>query len=1550
MAYIVNGIVQTSNALMDAIVASCKVIIDGLVLKNSDLADANEVNIEESDFFMSVTNKSARLSFFPKEYFEKYLKELGYSSETIALYLIDPSNNIPADEQETLLEYCNKRYLEDYEEKNNYFRMLNGLPEYGTTEYNIYVDYETYKDQLLKDTTGTDFDFSAPIHTFTIDQITTLETLGIMDAIYDKYITNNTENKKKYKYLNFLGGKKIDIYKARLAKNWDILYMPPTNRLVADRFQELYKINRDIYDRRVNQIAYSVESDHFTEMLMFMIVCQTFNDMIVDIPEWYIRRDIIDLRSVQYFLESQGVQFFSDIPLKYQVRIVKSLNKLIKYKSTTKNINDILEIFDAGEDSTIYHYYLLKKYKTTKSYYDDIVDPSIRPNPDFIMDDIYEFYNEDNYPDDINDTGKNEYNGQPVVNQIYDFDEIEGDPTIDLYDFGNEDASLVPSSDRTEREQEYEESRKVITDKYNNVYDLEFVKVPINDQYDNYIKNPLYREDYDEVVKQDKYWEGTDVHSLVRNNHLRKDFTIEGSKYIGLEYNVSFEKYNLEREYYLGMIFNNTINMDDIKISVPSLKQNAYFNIRNIFVFLYCCNGLYSDEEIDVNDPTAAMLARTLPKPDFLPYKDIDGGYVWSGDGEVPEPEHHDWEVPNLDFGDEDQTIKVDNDKIEVIYDFGYQNTIDPSEYVYDYDYGEITDGLVFYDEDEDEIIIDPDSEYRYKYDDILSINEYNYTSIIGQFYVNQINGDVTKITVDNCRDYIGQIVTIRYSWHYIKDHGFIDLDADGHRVFDQQENYRLDIDGGQIPYSLTDQSDFYDYIRTKHDYIFKDCTGRVYGFNMDADLEQLAEDIGFNHSAFGFNRGYTLADVGCDTFITRKKFTDLTDMYNVYQNNIKCFETLKDLYENADSRDKKRVYSYVYYSLFTTPYNMEFYTMNNGDIAKTYDQVLEKCDYTLYNKYLSLKNEPDPETRISNIRNIMNDLVDTLNYYISGDNLKYVMSFVYTNSFDAVMHYIQEMINFFKSWKVQFLNPKVNYLLDDKYNHMVTYGDQLSEIKEKYWTTDSNFIGDSVFIKTLYFFEDMRDKTNTNFEAEVVDLAAHYMEVDLLDDKDYDGGGVEEIVGASEDDEYGLDYIDLDGGNFDEVEQSHYITVDGGDINARKNIYDLDGGSPRDYSLGRTFVDIDGGIPEQGEPTKEDWDVDGGFVTVRNYQSRTAITTIDEYNQISVNARLSSYNSNGLELKYSEDAEPPVWPMRNLDFGNEDDDWNNVVDYGDMDDPSDTMETIEDAYGNEDDDINSTENSMVGVDDYFNTKDLVYEYIDTRSTKNVRIYEFGNEDVDTSGTITEDSEEGLLIYDYGEITEDSLDWIDSDSSVSETGLYFNYLKYASKDDMIKEADKALTFKMKSVSYLRDLYDTIMIYSDEDIMNYRINQIFSGIFKDAKFVLDRMDNPYYDDAIEYTMNSKIKSFEEWFWDVNPYRIKKFQEDKYDFYNEDEYPKDVNSTGLSMYNDRYIINEIYDFNEDEEDPTIDIYDFGNEDFSLISNNIEEENIPPIEEAV
>ena len=88
-------------------------------------------------------------------------------------------------------------------------------------------------------------------------------------------------------------------------------------------------------------------------IMILLILAQTFNDMIVDTPEWYIRRDIFDIRSVQYFLESYGVKFFKEIPLKYQIRIVKNLNKLIKYKSSNKNFADILEIF-AAKNTSIY--------------------------------------------------------------------------------------------------------------------------------------------------------------------------------------------------------------------------------------------------------------------------------------------------------------------------------------------------------------------------------------------------------------------------------------------------------------------------------------------------------------------------------------------------------------------------------------------------------------------------------------------------------------------------------------------------------------------------------------------------------------------------------------------------------------------------------------------------------------------------------------------------------------------------------------------------------------------------------------------------------------------------------------------------------------------------------------------------------------------------------------------------------------------------------------------------------------------------------------------
>ena len=69
------------------------------------------------------------------------------------------------------------------------------------------------------------------------------------------------ENKKINKNI-VLPIRKIDIYEARIASNWDILYMPPADIYVVKRFRELYAVNRDVYEREIDQLAYSVRSDN----------------------------------------------------------------------------------------------------------------------------------------------------------------------------------------------------------------------------------------------------------------------------------------------------------------------------------------------------------------------------------------------------------------------------------------------------------------------------------------------------------------------------------------------------------------------------------------------------------------------------------------------------------------------------------------------------------------------------------------------------------------------------------------------------------------------------------------------------------------------------------------------------------------------------------------------------------------------------------------------------------------------------------------------------------------------------------------------------------------------------------------------------------------------------------------------------------------------------------------------------------------------------------------------------------------------------------------
>lgn len=530
MSYTVNDKVYTEHPIMDEIVYCCKLILSGIVVKNDVYANSFETqeSVDNAEYYALIKEGKMQFAYCPFTY--DSLKAYGYTPDQIIAYL-DNRENIPEADRDDLVAFTSNYFIEHFEETNDYYRSFMGLPPYKTTQFDVYLTEDNFPANYDTSTV----DFTLPIHKQPTNIIALLDSTGELERIRSNYIDSFS-----YSYLRYLGYKSLDDYKMRKAEKWEIMYLPSCEVIVRDRFVQLFIYNRNIYLRRFYQEAYTINNQHYENIMIINLLCQTFADMIVDVPEWYIRRDIFDTRSVQYFLESFGVAYYKEIPLKYQIRIVKNINKLIKYKSSNKNNQDILDIFNATE-ANIYKYFLYKRR---------LINPM---------------------------TGK-----------------------------------YIVSDDPEEE------------------YDLKFVKVKLGDNFNDYIRNESYIFDYDTLTLLDKWWDGEENHDYIKHEHLIRDFTIEGTKYMGLEYTISMEDYLFQLMYFLGLIIDSRINTNytDMRIAVPSLQESTQFNIGDLFLLLillsYSFDGMYDN----VRRPEDVEEPKTTPEPDFEFYEIYDGGYA----------------------------------------------------------------------------------------------------------------------------------------------------------------------------------------------------------------------------------------------------------------------------------------------------------------------------------------------------------------------------------------------------------------------------------------------------------------------------------------------------------------------------------------------------------------------------------------------------------------------------------------------------------------------------------------------------------------------------------------------------------------------------------------------------------------------------------------------------------------------------------------------------------------------------------------------------------
>ena len=620
--------VYTDSSMLDEIIHNLKLILQGIILKDLQEAEDNETteSIAQSDLYMAITDGTVLFSEFLYDgpimrrmnayIIEKGLELDPFTDDEITEYIID-NDAIPKPYRPILLQLASEDFMSSYVELNNYYRRLNGQKDIGDADFYVDISYipAAYYQQFIPDDVLANYDstgktaneiksdmremakeylLNTPITDFTSYQISLMDTVGIMENI----LTDNPN----VPYLRHLGAKKISIYRARKADRYEILYMPDCELQIRKRYQDIFDTLRVMYLKRYYSPAYKFENPYYDKFFAILLICQTANDIIVEMPEYFISRTVFDARTVQLILEANGVKYFPEIPLKYQIALVRCLTTLIKYKSTTKNIFDIAKRVFNLKNVEISKYYLLKKRN---------IDPN------------------ELLPFDLNGGPAND------TGIVYDREhEADGG-----WPGTGEDGSQLPIYDGGTPTKS---TNFFTTSDLNLMYSLYFVRVPIGDTLDNYLRNTLYHTPYDSLTNIDPYWDGPYNHEYVKYEILKKDFTTQSTKYLSLTSGMSSNDYIFQIVYFLNMIMNTTADSKFLNLEVPVISQSATFNIHDLIIMLYCLSFQYFDPATD----DIILLHNRDPKS----HTDVDPEVVigdydpqvlndWDMDGGPPTPQ-----------------------------------------------------------------------------------------------------------------------------------------------------------------------------------------------------------------------------------------------------------------------------------------------------------------------------------------------------------------------------------------------------------------------------------------------------------------------------------------------------------------------------------------------------------------------------------------------------------------------------------------------------------------------------------------------------------------------------------------------------------------------------------------------------------------------------------------------------------------------------------------------------------------------------------------------
>lgn len=341
--------------------SSFMTLLKGTTIKYTGKAEEYEtleIRMSSDAYLDAVNNKDTFFSYL--DYTESELLSVGITDIDIINQVLQRENInvIPERYRDKLFSLRHERELRDYEEKNNYYRMLNGLPDIGDTEF-FYVPSDIMMEYEM--------DARVPIHMVQDYYNNKISGRGdYLIAIIENtgYIDELQEKHPEKKYLKYLGSNRISIYRARNAKNFQIIQLHhlDVKSSLVDEYMRIYEQCREYFVKTIYIHTYRDFFERYDNFIALCIMVMTTQQLVMRQLSSYINRDFFDINAIRMLYEAYDIPFDITIDEDTQALLVRNINMLIQNKATDKVLFNIANLLGFS-NITIYKYFLAKERK-----------------------------------------------------------------------------------------------------------------------------------------------------------------------------------------------------------------------------------------------------------------------------------------------------------------------------------------------------------------------------------------------------------------------------------------------------------------------------------------------------------------------------------------------------------------------------------------------------------------------------------------------------------------------------------------------------------------------------------------------------------------------------------------------------------------------------------------------------------------------------------------------------------------------------------------------------------------------------------------------------------------------------------------------------------------------------------------------------------------------------------------------------------------------------------------------------------------------------------